>query len=100
MKTITGKTSAWITSATPPLQCSLDINRPAYYEADMTSVGWTRVGDAEITIAPPSEAEIVASKVAVLRTRADLLKERCAQELGRIEGEISSLLAIEHKEGL
>ena len=96
-KQISGTTGAWITD----YQSIGVINRAdaaaslAYSDNDnMTSVGWTKVGTATITVELLDQNELIDGKVTALRAQAKEVAFQAAQHTKRIEDEISNLLAI------
>lgn len=98
MKTITAKTTAWLAQHSGPddLNDTPDqvINALFYSQHDMVSHGWTRVGDATITVTIPDEAAIVESKIAALRGELQTVRANAEIQCSDLENKIQKLLAI------
>ena len=63
---------------------------------DMSTHGWTRVGDATITVDLVDERQLVDNKIAALRKEAISIRADATAKVTRIEGKINQLLAIEN----
>lgn len=93
-------TQAWITESndvTPQqLRTPEGIATLFYSPNDMSSIGWTRVGMAAITVDLVDERQLVDNKIASLREQAATLRADATAKVTRIEGQIQQLLAIEN----
>lgn len=69
---------------------------PSLFVTDMSEYGYIHVGEIQIDIPfdPPSQAELIKSRVAELRKEQGELQAKMTS----IEGCIQELLCIEHKE--
>ena len=96
MKTITGKTGAWLSSYNVNTDPS-DVNNLSFSNSDMTTNGWVRVGDATITVVLLDAPDLLTGQLAMLdeaERRADAEFQRIKND---IEGQRQRLLAIEYK---
>lgn len=97
MATVTTKTKAWLTkySATTPQQLAAGkTDGLIYSDADMTSEGWSVVGEAEITVTLFSHDQLIANKVDALRAEAKSVRAAATARVTQIESQIQNLLAI------
>lgn len=98
MKTITGKTKAWLTQFGSPDELLGDPNNAvgavAYQSQDMTSAGWTFVGNATITFECADNDTLIINKVAALRGELQSVRAKAEVEAGALELKIQKLLAI------
>lgn len=98
MKTVTAKTTAWLSQYHGPedLKGADDevVNALTYAICDMSSLGYSKVGTATITVELADEREVVENKVASLR--AVQIKSRADAHAADVEFErkIQQLLAI------
>ena len=87
---------AWFTPYMGPEDLSAEdaVARIAYTTHDMTSEGWSRCGEADITVRLLGEDELIGAKVASLK--AELTKVRADAMLREtaITQQINTLLAI------
>ena len=72
----------------------MPVNGLSFYDADMTDQGWTRVGDAEITIEVPDASTMIANKVEALKAQQRKLLGDAQAKATRIDAQIQKLLAI------
>lgn len=98
MKHIKGNVTAWITKYGSE-SSNFEKDKPESYaytngEQDMTKVGWTRVGDAEITLLLRDDREIVANMVSTLKAEKQRLQADTQVALNKIDERIQSLLAL------
>lgn len=98
MKTITATVGAWLTEWRGPDDLAHGAERAvtalAYSEQDMTRQGWTRAGEATITVEIVAEQELVDNKVAALREELKTERVKADMKLADIELKIQKLLAI------
>lgn len=101
MSAITGTVKVWLSQYSTITQDELANGAPDlvgclhYSNADLSSGGWTIVGQADITIRLADAKTIVENKVASLRAELATTKAEAYQKELRIESKIQSLLAIE-----
>lgn len=103
MTIVTGKTNAWITTyshLTPQHFANPEpemVNHLAFAEPgnDMTSAGWTLVGEATITVNFINADELIGNKVAALRAEAANIRAEATAKCTRIEDQINQLLCLE-----
>ena len=100
MKTITGTVEAWVPShgslkdlAGDP-SVALGNLGYAHPDQDMTTMQWTRVGSASITVTMRDEFDIVQDKIEVLRKEQVSIRAKAEEANTRIERTIQNLLAI------
>lgn len=62
--------------------------------SNMAAHGWTRVGEAEITVTLPDTEELVANKIDALRKQKDNVLAEAQNKATNIERQIQTLLAI------
>lgn len=97
MKTVTGKTKAWITDSsgvTPDNLAKGKIDGLTYYPNDMVSVGWVFAGEAEITVHLVDTKTLIDNKVAALKEEAKNIRAEATAKCTKIEGQIQNLLAL------
>jgi hypothetical protein len=97
MTTATIKTKAWVTqysSTSPENLLAGDLRGLSYYESDMTSAGWTLVGDAEVTVTLIDKRTMIDNKIAALREEAKTVRAEATAKVTKIEGQIQNLLAL------
>lgn len=68
-----------------------------FQNADMSSVGWTRVGTAEISITLNDCKTVTANQVAILQSQLKEMRAEHQQAQNRLTKRINSLLAIENE---
>ena len=105
MRTVQGKTFVWITqhSCIGPNElksCDDDqlVRGLNYSTHDMSSAGWVKVGEAEVTITLFGLDDIVHGQVDALKAMKKDVIAKAEAEATRIEGEIQKLLAITYTE--
>lgn len=99
MRTITAKTKAWMSSGMSPRDFDDQqraIDRLVFLSLDMSDMGYTLVGEAEITVRVPDEDALIAGKVEMLRSQAKAVRAAAEAKCTEIEGEIQKLLAISY----
>lgn len=96
MKTITGKTGAWLSSYNVNADPS-DVNNLFFANSDMTTSGWVRVGDATITVVLLDAHDLLTGQLAMLDEAERRVKAEAQAKLNEIEGQRQRLLAIEYK---
>lgn len=64
---------------------------------DMTTVGWTKVGMAEITVTLDNPAEVNAKQVAALRKKLTEMRAEHQQAQNLLTQRINELLAIDNE---
>lgn len=72
----------------------MPVNGLSFNDADMTVHGWTRVGEAEITIEAPDASTLIANKVEALKALQRKLLGEAQAKATRIDAQIQKLLAI------
>lgn len=99
MKTITGITKAWITGDYyGPAEIARDgpkaVAHLGYSDNDMSSHGWTCIGEAEITLRMVSDDEIISNKVTALRKEIQTVRADAEAKATQLERKVQELLAI------
>lgn len=98
MKVITGKTKAWLTAYGDPEALTEGgekaISEVAFSNSNMSSQGWTYVGEATITFECVDNDTLILNKVAALRGELQSVRAKAEIETGNIEAKIQKLLAI------
>jgi hypothetical protein len=103
-KTITTTSKVWLGNISgpddlkkPPLEVvnSLTFLNPACSDADWAALGYTRVGDAEITITLVDTNTLVQNKVESLRAEQKQVLAEAQLKSTQLESKIQKLLAIE-----
>ena len=103
-KTITCKTKAWLTehsyvgpedmkTGDPKLIHSMAFNP----NAAMTTMGWTLVGEATITVEAVDTSVLIENKVEALRAEQKKARAEAAAADTRYEAQIQKLLAITYE---
>jgi hypothetical protein len=100
MKVITGKTKAWLSEYGNPdaLMGTPEqaVKEVCFSMGDMTSVGWSFVGDATVTFECGDRNELIANKVDSLRKEIKTVRAEAQMKAKEIEQKIQKLLAIEY----
>ena len=96
MKTITGKTGAWLSSYNVNADPS-DVNNLFFASSDMSSCGWIKVGSASVTVELLSDTDLMTEQLAMLDEAERRVKAEAQAKLNEIEGQRQRLLAIEYK---
>lgn len=103
MRTVQGKTFAWTSqySCIGPneLKSGSDdqlVRGLQYATPDMSSSGWVKVGEVEVTITLFGLDDIVHGQVDALKAMKKEVIAKAEAEATRIEGEIQKLLAISY----
>lgn len=98
MKTITATVPAWLPGHADEniLQASEAriVSGIAYCEGDMTSAGWTRVGEADITIRLIGEDELIQGQIAALEKQRTAVLAEAQEKCNYINDRISKLQAL------
>jgi hypothetical protein len=99
MKTITGKTKAWLSESGSPDALLGDnhgaaVSSLSFCSWDMKSVGWTYVGEATITVDIPDHDTLIGNKVESLRAEKQQILAEAQAKATQLEGQIQKLLAI------
>jgi len=68
-----------------------------FQNADMSSVGWTRVGTADVIINLDDCKTVTANQVAILQSQLKEMRAEHQQAQNRLTKRINSLLAIENE---
>lgn len=104
-RTITGTTGAWLTEYShlgPEELKSFDgdqlVRNLSYAEHDMSASGWTRIGEATITLQIPDAQSLVDSKVEALRAQKQRVLADAQATATELESKIQKLLAITYEE--
>jgi hypothetical protein len=101
MTTVTTKVKAWIgphSSVSPAdLIAGKRIEDLYFSGLNMTSAGWTTVGEAEITVHLVDEKAMVENKVEALREEAKAIRAEAHMKCTIIEEQIQNLLAITYE---
>lgn len=99
-----GTVNVWLTSGayTKPsdlhkLNDELLIERVHFQNADMSSVGWTLVGTAEVSIRLDDCKTVTANQVAILQSQLKEMRAEHQQAQNRLTKRINELLAIENE---
>ena len=96
MKTITGKTTAWL-SSTNINSSPGEVENLSFVAHDMSGCGWTKVGTADITVELFDDQEIKAGMLSSLDEAEKRVKADAQNKLTEIERQRQQLLAIEYK---
>ena len=96
MKTITGKTGAWLSSYNVNADPS-DVDNLFFANSDMTTNGWVRVGDATVTVVLLDDPDLLAGQLAMLDEADRRADAECQRIKNEIEGQRQRLIAIEYK---
>lgn len=99
MTIATYKTKAWVTDSSHSTPQDLekgDLSGVSYSNAQMESVGWTFIGNAEVTVELVDKNTLIDNKVSALRAEAANIRAEAAAKVTRIEGKIQQLLCIEN----
>ena len=96
MKTITGKTGAWLSSYNVNPDPS-DISNLFFANSDMSTSGWVKVGDATVTVELVSDTDLLTGQLAMLDEAERRADAECQRIKNEIEGQRQRLLAIEYK---
>lgn len=99
MRTITGKTTAWLASHQGPEALvgkkeSQLIGDLYYANHDMSSQGWSKVGKATITLEIPEDDQLIANKVDALRKEITRTRADAEVKARDLEEKVQQLLAI------
>jgi hypothetical protein len=98
MAKISTTTKAWITSHSDLGPDSLmdpkNIANLSFSNSKMESVGWTFVGEAEITVDLVDTNTLIANKVDALRNELSAVRAQAQMEATRIESRINDLLCL------
>ena len=105
MKTITATVGAYINAKYNSMTSVLSgtpenaVSDMIFYEAPNGKApeDWTLVGSAEVTVTLIDEGQINAAQVSALVAEKRRIQAECELAVTRIDGQIQSLLAIEHK---
>ena len=101
MKTITGKTKAWLFSHSDPEvlngPAELAISSVGFSSSNMAPHGWVLVGNATVTFECPDEKVLIENKVAALRGELQMVRSNAAIAAGDLEMKIQKLLAISYE---
>lgn len=68
--------------------------RLAYQQHDMSSIGWTPVGYADITLHLDDQDKLVQNKLDALRSQKTKIQADAANEVTAIDRKINELLAL------
>jgi len=104
-RTITATVGAWLTNSEYYGPDDLNktpehaIHSLSFVAHDMTRSGWTRVGDAEITITLVDEKTLIGNKVDSLRNEQQAVRAEAQMKDNELESKIQKLLAIEYTAG-
>lgn len=104
MAIVIGTQSAWLGSysgLTPedfknPKEKIIDGLSFAKVGQDMTSTGWTYVGEATITVELVDKDTLINNKVEALRAEAVTIRAEATMKCTRIEEKINQLLCLEN----
>ena len=96
MKTITGKTGAWLSSYNVNAD-PIDVNNLFFTNSDMSTSGWVNVGDATVTVELVSDTDLLTGQLAMLDEAERRADAECQRIKNEIEGQRQRLLAIEYK---
>ena len=98
MKTITATVPAWLPYYVDArvLQSTGEriVSSIAYYEGDMTGSGWTRVGEADITIRLIGDDELIQVQIAALEKQRSAVLAEAQERCNYINDRISKLQAL------
>jgi hypothetical protein len=99
MKTVSMKTKAWIGTGSDvspkDLMEGKKLDQLIFWHLDnFSKMGYTFVGEAELTVTVPDEKTLIDNKVQALREEAKSIRAAATAQVTRIEGQIQSLLAI------
>lgn len=101
MKITTKETNVWLTEHSyigpDDFKEGMSSDAMAFYDHDMTSSGWTKVGTAVITMEVVDKAAMVESKIESLRALQTKTIADAQAKSTEIEGQIQKLLAISHE---
>lgn len=98
MATVSTTITAWLTNhgmASPgEILKGKGIEYLGFSKNDMRHAGWTKVGEATITVELNDEREMVSNKIDSLREEAKAVRAEATAKVTRIESQINDLLAI------
>lgn len=97
MRTVTGTITAYLTNSYGPEELQTDeraLRVMVLHPCDMTGVGWTKVGMAEITVTMDDETQIIGNKVDALKAEKLRILGEAHAKATEIDGQIQNLLAI------
>ena len=107
MKTITATIPAFISDMSKTLADVIDsepkraLSEIAYYEphgdANIFPLGWIKIGMATITLTLDDHEQIVGNQIAMLKAAKQKVQADCEVALNQLDGQIQSLMCIEHK---
>lgn len=99
-RTITATVDAWMPSYRGPEDLQGDprraINSLAFAECDMSDMGWTRIGTADVALHIVDENQLIENKVESLRAEQTKTRADAQAKVTELERQIQQLLAIEH----
>ena len=101
MATITGKTIAWVShSRNFDFSSIVDdtINNLTYYDRDMSSSGWVKIGEATITIDLVDMDGIVENQIDALEAEIKAVEGQAYARVTDLRAQIQNLKAITHQE--
>jgi hypothetical protein len=75
---------------------TLEVGRLTYtpLTQDMTTCGWTLIGQAEVTVTLHDKAKIVDRQINILREEIKNVREQAELKVEQLSGQIQSLLAL------
>lgn len=102
--TMVSNVGAWLTTNSRPSiedikSGNFMLSELYYSDMDMTANGWTKVGDAQITLTPFDYKALLANKINALRKQLDVIRFDQPERQPRIQAELDILLSqqdIEH----
>lgn len=104
MKTITAKTTAWITTYSgigpDEIKAPTDemVHQLYFSRGDMKEQGWTVAGEAEITVTLVDVDTLITNKVESLRAQLQEVRSDAQVRCNSLEQQIQKLLAITYDE--
>jgi len=101
MKTITATISAWLPEFSDADVLRRSAERAAssvfYTSTDMSNSGWTRIGEADITIRLVGDDELVQGQIAALEKQRTAVLAEAQEKCNYINDRISKLQALNYE---
>jgi hypothetical protein len=103
MKKVSGTTKAWLNKySNISMEGNTDkviIDKLSFSVSDMSSHGWTYVGNAKITLELLEDDAILNSKISTLKVKKQKIQADAFVQANEIDEEIQKLLSITDKSG-
>lgn len=100
-RTVTATTKAWLTQSYGPEDLLLApeevVKRLYYTNQGMTTLGWTCVGTAAVTVELVEEKKLVDNKIEALKGELQSTLAAAEMAANKIRGQIQNLLALTYE---